>query len=208
MITKGVASVRSPVCNLQQFNQDVTHEAFTDAVVAQFKKDYAIDEEVIRIWDTEELRQHPEIKRGMQELPEWEWAFGQTPEFTYQVQQSFSWGKVVRRPTLPLQRSHELTSAFPSRSALRARYPVFQTLDLRSKHGIVLECSAQLSDSLDDTGDISDYAIELSRTLVGQKYGFLKLDPELERRALASRDSGAELAGVVRDMKGWLAEIV
>lgn len=46
MVTKGVASVRSPVCNLQHFNRDVNHEVFTDAVVAQFKQDYGINEEV------------------------------------------------------------------------------------------------------------------------------------------------------------------
>ncbi|KAF8827262.1 hypothetical protein HHX47_DHR5000534 [Lentinula edodes] len=42
METKGVASVRSPVRNLQQFNRGVTHEAFVDAVVHEFSKEYGI----------------------------------------------------------------------------------------------------------------------------------------------------------------------
>jgi lipoate-protein ligase A len=43
MITKGVASVRSPVCNLQQFRPTLTHDAFADAVVCEFRKEYGID---------------------------------------------------------------------------------------------------------------------------------------------------------------------
>jgi lipoate---protein ligase len=43
MITKGVASVRSPVCNLQQFNCEITHDSFTNAIVREFKNEYGID---------------------------------------------------------------------------------------------------------------------------------------------------------------------
>lgn len=46
MVTKGVASVRSPVCNLQQSDSKITHRAFTEAVVNEFKKEYATEEEV------------------------------------------------------------------------------------------------------------------------------------------------------------------
>ena len=46
MITKGVSSVRSPVCNLKQFNATITHEAFTSAVVEEFRKEYQVDTKV------------------------------------------------------------------------------------------------------------------------------------------------------------------
>ncbi len=46
MITKGVPSVRSPVCNIQQFNTKVDHTSFTDAVVHEFRKEYDINEDV------------------------------------------------------------------------------------------------------------------------------------------------------------------
>jgi lipoate-protein ligase A len=42
MITKGVASIRSPVCNLQQFSCEITHDTFTNAVVREFQKEYEI----------------------------------------------------------------------------------------------------------------------------------------------------------------------
>jgi lipoate-protein ligase A len=46
MVTKGVPSVRSPVCNLQHFNPNVTHDLFADAVIREFQKEYDIDETV------------------------------------------------------------------------------------------------------------------------------------------------------------------
>lgn len=49
METKGVASVRSPVRNLQHFNRGVTHEGFVDAVINEFREEYpvALDPEVL-----------------------------------------------------------------------------------------------------------------------------------------------------------------
>lgn len=49
MVTKGVASVRSPVCNLQQFSSLISHDTFSDAVVNAFRENYNIDQEVSEI---------------------------------------------------------------------------------------------------------------------------------------------------------------
>jgi lipoate-protein ligase A len=46
MITKGVASVRSHVCNLAQFSKTVSHDTFVAAVVDSFKAEYGIHDEV------------------------------------------------------------------------------------------------------------------------------------------------------------------
>lgn len=46
MITRGVASVRSPVCNLQHFNTNARHETFAEAVVDEFRDEYSIHDEV------------------------------------------------------------------------------------------------------------------------------------------------------------------
>lgn len=43
MVTKGVASVRSPVCNLQTHGPAVTHERFMRAVELAFREEYDID---------------------------------------------------------------------------------------------------------------------------------------------------------------------
>jgi len=46
MVTKGVASVRSPVCNIQQSYTNIDHASFAAAVVSEFCKEYNISEEV------------------------------------------------------------------------------------------------------------------------------------------------------------------
>ena len=46
MKTKGVASVRSPVRNLQQYKPNISHEDFVHAVVREFQDHYNIRETV------------------------------------------------------------------------------------------------------------------------------------------------------------------
>ncbi|KZV77137.1 Lipoyltransferase and lipoate-protein ligase, partial [Peniophora sp. CONT] len=95
MVTRGVASVRSPVRNLCWFNPDISHDAFVEAVIRAFREEYGISEEVCEVDETEDLLSIPYIREGMAELTTWDWAFGQTPEFTYTLQRSFAWGEVT-----------------------------------------------------------------------------------------------------------------
>lgn len=46
MKTKGVASVRSPVCNLQQQKPAISHEDFVHAVVREFQDHYNVRDTV------------------------------------------------------------------------------------------------------------------------------------------------------------------
>ena len=46
METRGVASVRSPVCNLRQRYDHVDHKRFVQAVVDAFRTEYDVHEEV------------------------------------------------------------------------------------------------------------------------------------------------------------------
>ncbi|KAI0053750.1 Lipoyltransferase and lipoate-protein ligase [Auriscalpium vulgare] len=94
MVTRGVASVRSPVRNLREFQPKITHDAFVNATVQAFREEYGVDEPVYEIHEDSESVSIPEIRHGMDELPSWNWAFGQTPEFTYTVQRKFEWGVV------------------------------------------------------------------------------------------------------------------
>ncbi|KLO15929.1 hypothetical protein SCHPADRAFT_870566, partial [Schizopora paradoxa] len=45
MVTKGVASVRSPVRNLHDFGAKVTHKDFVDAVVESFQSEYQLTDD-------------------------------------------------------------------------------------------------------------------------------------------------------------------
>ncbi len=46
MITRGVASIRSPVKNLQEFSPAVTHDKFVRAMVQAFREEYHVEEPV------------------------------------------------------------------------------------------------------------------------------------------------------------------
>ncbi|OSD04531.1 Lipoyltransferase and lipoate-protein ligase [Trametes coccinea BRFM310] len=91
METRGVASVRSPVCNLQQYHPGTTHEKFVDAMIHAFRQEYGVIEEAYPVHE-DGYEEIPYIREGMEQLKTWDWAFGQTPEFTYKIQKSFSWG--------------------------------------------------------------------------------------------------------------------
>lgn len=85
METKGVASVRSPVNNLQQYTGGVSHEAFVDAVVEAFREEYDIQDKVCYsinfseyqltlrqvnyVEETAQTTSIPYIREGMEELP-------------------------------------------------------------------------------------------------------------------------------------------
>ncbi|KAL0950068.1 hypothetical protein HGRIS_010072 [Hohenbuehelia grisea] len=95
MVTRGVASVRSPVCKLQQFDSSVQHDDFVEAVVRAFKENYGVNEKTTWVEDNDELTGVEYIRNGMKELRSWDWLYGQTPEFTYVVKQTFDWGEVT-----------------------------------------------------------------------------------------------------------------
>ncbi|KAI0254864.1 hypothetical protein BJV78DRAFT_1273894 [Lactifluus subvellereus] len=96
MVTRGVASVRSPVKNLQEFNPTVSHDKFVRAMVQSFREEYHV-EEPVRYVEASEAAGVAYIRDGMAELPEWNWAFGQTPEFTYSISRAFEWGDVTAK---------------------------------------------------------------------------------------------------------------
>ncbi|KAI0732854.1 hypothetical protein C8Q72DRAFT_815227 [Fomitopsis betulina] len=93
--TKGVESVRSPVRNLQHFNPEVTHERFVDAIVTAFRKEYGINEEAHTVEENDAIKDIDYIRKGIAELPSWDWAFGQTPEFSHKLTHGFPWGELT-----------------------------------------------------------------------------------------------------------------
>lgn len=140
MITKGVASVRSPVCNLQQFNATISHDTFSNAVIRAFRQEYCLDQEVscaclpsmalcmpiqlkpYTVEEDAEITDIEYIRKGMVELPvriiqsrgndiqpvtrmlqSWNWAYGQTPEFIYNIKKTFEWGDIARLSHLAMR---------------------------------------------------------------------------------------------------------
>ncbi|KAH9077017.1 Lipoyltransferase and lipoate-protein ligase [Lactarius deliciosus] len=96
MVTRGVASVRSPVKNLREFSPTVTHDTFVRAMVQAFREEYHVKEPVQYV-QASDTTDSPYIQNGIAELYDWSWAFGQTPEFTYSISRAFGWGSVTAR---------------------------------------------------------------------------------------------------------------
>lgn len=46
MITKGVASVPSPVRNLKEWNSEIDHESFVEQVSKEFSKRYGVSGDI------------------------------------------------------------------------------------------------------------------------------------------------------------------
>ncbi|KAF8592114.1 Lipoyltransferase and lipoate-protein ligase [Ramaria rubella] len=136
MVTKGVPSVRSPVHNLRQFKPDITHSEFVDSVIEKFINEYKVNPEIQVIHDEEEIRNIEHVKDGIRELQQWQWQYGQTPEFTHKLSGTFPWGEI--------------------------------TVDIRSKHGIILSCHLS-SDNIDQR-----WCDELADSLVAAKYASLE----------------------------------
>lgn len=86
MESKGVASVSSPVVNLVEAfpsrKSHLTHEAFCQSVLSEFKRTYG-GQSMLDILDDNYSTE--EIKKGWHEMDTWQWTFGQTPEFTHKI---------------------------------------------------------------------------------------------------------------------------
>ncbi|KAM6496209.1 hypothetical protein JOM56_008915 [Amanita muscaria] len=140
MVTKGVASVPSPVCNLQRFNRSITHGSFTDAVVNEFCTSYGIDVNVphcVVNGDEEALDSIEYVRKGIAELSTWDWAFGQTPEFSYTIDRSFPWGDAATT--------------------------------IHSKHGIILSCALRVANSRLTAAELAQLA-SFSKSLKNKRY--------------------------------------
>ena len=85
--SKGIQSVRSRVCNLQDYNPSITIQQVIDAITLAFIKIYGISH-IENLPDTH-LYQNLYEKQSS-----WEWRFGKTPHFDWELQQYFSWGTI------------------------------------------------------------------------------------------------------------------
>ncbi len=87
--SKGVASVRSRVCNLTEYNPEVTGKNMTQALLHAFENEYgkALPYEVT---DEAKIKVAGLAKRNAQ----WDWIFGNTPHFDITIKNRFEWGGV------------------------------------------------------------------------------------------------------------------
>lgn len=100
---KGVASVKSRVANLVEYNPDVTHELVCQRIIGEFNRCYGGDA-VAEILSPDQLSTIQALDEHYKHLQSWDWRFGQTLPFTHQFDHRFDWGMVDVR--LVVKKAH------------------------------------------------------------------------------------------------------
>lgn len=89
MNAKGIKSVKSRVCNLGDFDENITVSSVVRLLQQEFRSEYGEYEE---FKFTEQDRVRVEELYAVQSS--WEWRFGHSPAFDYQIDERFSFGEM------------------------------------------------------------------------------------------------------------------
>ncbi|MBU5616901.1 lipoate--protein ligase [Psychrobacter sp. TAE2020] len=90
---KGIKSVRARVANLVEFNADIDHEVLSQALIEAFCEYYGQTVAVEEL-DEASLVQQPALNKYYQQMSDWQWRFGKTPEFSHRIETRFDWGLI------------------------------------------------------------------------------------------------------------------
>lgn len=83
---KGVASVRSRVCNLNEFCPNLTTDALRSALTDAFRVTFGGCE----VWEPDETG----VAAYFEKHRSWDWRMGKTPPFDLELEERFPWGGV------------------------------------------------------------------------------------------------------------------
>lgn len=89
--SKGIQSVRARVANLTEYNADLEHAKLSQGIIQEFFAVYGSTCEV-EVLDNKQLQTKPELLKRYEELKDWNWRFGETPQFSQRMDEKFSWG--------------------------------------------------------------------------------------------------------------------
>lgn len=91
---KGIKSVRARVANLTEFNESINHEVLSEAIIEAFCEYYGqkVAEVTVEELDEATLAQEPHLNKFYQQMADWDWRFGKTPEFSHHLETRFDWG--------------------------------------------------------------------------------------------------------------------
>ena len=88
---KGIKSVRSRVANLVEFNDSITHESLSQAIIDAFCEYYGETVDVEEL-DEASLKNEPHLNKYYEQMADWNWRFGKTPAFSHHIETRFDWG--------------------------------------------------------------------------------------------------------------------
>ena len=88
---RGIKSVRGRVANLVDFNDSINHEILSNAIIEAFCEYYGQTVAVEEL-DEASLAEQPTLNKYYQQMADWDWRFGKTPEFSHHIETRFDWG--------------------------------------------------------------------------------------------------------------------
>ena len=88
--SKGIASVRSRVTNLLEYNPELTIDALKKALRETFEEVYGYESKEIKETDLDQK----EVDTLYDKYSSWEWIYGREFEFQYEVSERFDWGQI------------------------------------------------------------------------------------------------------------------
>ena len=94
--SKGIDSVNSRVININKLNREISTESLKTDLINTFSSlgnnasFFMVDEKVIK----DDHIRLVDIYKLMNTYESWEWNFGSSPEFNYQISKRFTWGGV------------------------------------------------------------------------------------------------------------------
>ena len=95
LVSKGIQSVRARVCNLCELNSSINHENLCERIIAEFKKYHGfLETDVVQIEQLNrmDLENNPKMLEYFTKYNDWNWRFGETPQFNHQMTEKFDWG--------------------------------------------------------------------------------------------------------------------
>ena len=92
--SKGVASVRSRVCNLKEFQPDITVSEVKEVLIQAFAEVYDADKKEVLQINTEDLPTDI-LEEGTQRYSSHEWLYGKNLTFDHSFGKRFPWGNVT-----------------------------------------------------------------------------------------------------------------
>ena len=91
--SKGITSVRARVINLKDLNPEINHENLCAKIIQEFFEHYQTTAP-IEILDHEYLKNIPVLSEHFIKMSDWNWRFGEAPQFNHQMSERFHWGLI------------------------------------------------------------------------------------------------------------------
>lgn len=161
---KGIKSVRSRVANLVEFNDTVTHESLSDAIIEAFCEYYGQTVEVEEL-DEASLKSEPHLNKYYEQMADWDWRFGKTPAFSHHIETRFDWGIVDLH--LDVQQA-VITDVVIFSDALNVELIDELKRTLTDTKYTIAEVQAKLQALKRERTDLADQVADFEQWLVGQ----------------------------------------